>query len=180
MDYKRLGSRVFLGNSGNAVMSYKEKIGTVHTGLEPIGVYYRPSGSATYNDIEQLYKVVIKISPASEKEGKVYVTNVGFHQQRYYTDSTLPDDIKIKLAFIGSAPESSKWDSHDDRRIEVGKTGSSTIRQQRLPSGAYTSTYPPAFDKTGWRFGRNYYTVIITETLLWEMKGQTSDSRTES
>ena len=98
-----------------------------------------------------------------EREPKfVYTTNVGYSTLRIYDDQTLPDEIKLKFAFIGaqdkniySRDEAPKWIDH------IG-----ALAYNPMSPGININTEP-----FGWRVSYYFYTLMVEESLLEKMRG---------
>jgi hypothetical protein len=91
---------------------------------------------------------------------------------RHYTNKTLPDPLKSKMAMILGY-----WRNHPELIRELTLDN---LVGFGFATGMcfYRNTYPADFCDIGWRISESYYTVIIDDKLLSTMRGQ-HDTRRE-
>ena len=101
-----------------------------------------------------------------------YTVYVGNGMVRHYTNKTLPDPLKSKMAMILGY-----WRNHPELVRELTLDN---LVGFGFATGMcfYRNTYPAEFCDIGWRISESYYTVIIDDKLLSTMRGQ-HDTRRE-
>jgi len=77
-----------------------------------------------------------------------YTVFVGDKMIRRYTDDTLPDALRGKLAMILASPQT--WrDDHDVQKMDI-----------------YTNTQSPELDEIGWRVSDSYFCLVVSREIL--------------
>ena len=77
-----------------------------------------------------------------------YVVFVGDKSIRRYTDDTLPDALRGKLAMILASPQT--WrDDHEIQKLDV-----------------YTNKQSPELDEIGWRVSDSYFCLVVSREIL--------------
>jgi hypothetical protein len=96
--------------------------------------------------------------PLHREEG-IYTVHVGDNYTRTYTDETLPDSIKMRLAMILASHQ------YVVRDVEL------------LKAELYVNHGPVDLHDIGWQSSDSYFCLVIPKKDLEEMKG---DTRSES
>jgi hypothetical protein len=77
-----------------------------------------------------------------------YVVFVGDNTIRRYTDDTLPDVLRGRLAMILASPQT--WrDDHDVDKLSL-----------------YTNNQSPELDEIGWRVSDSYFIFVVSRKIL--------------
>ena len=77
-----------------------------------------------------------------------YIVFVGDKLIRRYTDDTLPDALRGKLAMILASPQT--WrDDHTVDKISI-----------------YTNSQSPELDEIGWRVSDSYFCLVVSRNIL--------------
>jgi hypothetical protein len=84
---------------------------------------------------------------------------------KFYTTKTLPYPLKVNMAMILACPQHDRLSIVKDSLLETHSEG--TI--------FYTSTYPPEYNDVGWRISKSFYTIIILNDVLKQIRGEISD-----
>ena len=101
-----------------------------------------------------------------------YTIYVGNGLVRHYTNKTLPDPLKSKMAMI-----TAYWINNHPKLIN--DITSDDLVGFGFATGMcfYRNTYPAVFCDVGWRISESYYTVIVDDELLFSMRGQHDTGR---
>jgi hypothetical protein len=84
-------------------------------------------------------------------EGDTYRLCLGKDLYRYYTDDTLPKELRSTLAMINAFPP------NDTPIWEVN------------PTNAYINSQDPKLDTIGWRVSRYLYMVVLSKSMMLEL-----------
>ena len=94
---------------------------------------------------------LIRVPMLRAVEGN-YVVFVGDNIIRRFTDDTLPDVLKSKLAMILASAQNFKHDYEVDRL------------------SIYTNNQSPELDEVGWRVSDSYFCLVISRDILYSLK----------
>lgn len=100
----------------------------------------------THNIVTNTYRVPMWI------DGDEYSLNVGQYETRYYTNETLPSEIKVSLAMINAFP----YSFYEDWMVK-GFT-------------AYVNLQNPELNDIGWRVTPEMYVIVMPSESLREMR----------
>jgi len=89
------------------------------------------------------------------------IAYVGIGHKRLYTPTTLPKQIKRKLALIFTVPQHSAMNNAGDHFI----ANEHVYRNHH---------YPESYDEIGWRVSEHIYTVVLPGWLIDEMRGESN------
>ena len=81
-----------------------------------------------------------------------YTVFVGDNSIRRFTDDTLPDVLKSKLAMILASAQNFKYD-HDVDKLSI-----------------YTNSQSPELDEVGWRVSDSYFCLVLDRETLNSLK----------
>jgi hypothetical protein len=81
-----------------------------------------------------------------------YTVFVGDNTIRRFTDDTLPDALKSKLAMILASVQNFKYD-HDVDKLDI-----------------YTNSQSPELDEVGWRVSDSYFCLVMNRETLNSLK----------
>lgn len=112
---------------------------------------FRPS-PITHSILWGSYRVPLN------RQGDVYIVFVGDNYLRNYSEATLPDFIKQKLAMIYATPN-------------IGIHEDMDINQLKLMINAYQ----PSLDEVGWQASDSWFIVVLTSGELASMKEEVND-----
>ena len=87
-----------------------------------------------------------------------YVVYVGVGFSRRYDESTLPDELKTKMAMILAS----------DAEYCVDE------KLHKLQLYVNTNRHSPALDEIGWRASESYFCLVLTRSTLAAMKGESN------
>lgn len=88
-----------------------------------------------------------------------YILFVADFQRRIFTDDTLPNNLKHKIAMIFASPTTYIW--QDDE----------LFKSWNLLS-IYTNTYQPNLDEIGWRISDTMFVIIMGYEDLMSLKSE--------
>lgn len=78
-----------------------------------------------------------------------YTVFVGDNTVRRYTDETLPDALKTKVAIILNVPFDDYIDDYELDKLSV-----------------YTNKHSPELDEVGWRVSESYFCLVLSRKIL--------------
>lgn len=104
-------------------------------------------------------QVMVPVQVISDEE---YCVCVGDKHYRYYTDETLPSEIKVCLAMIYAFP----------KRTGSYILGWSDYRGNFMSPSAYTNQQAPQLDGIGWHVIDDIYTVILDREVLMRIRDE--------
>jgi hypothetical protein len=91
-----------------------------------------------------------------------YVVFVGDKMIRRYTDGTLPDALRGRLAMILASPQN--WrDDHDVLKLDI-----------------YTNNQSPELDEIGWRVSDSYFCFVVSRDILNSLINGIQDGQDEA
>lgn len=114
-----------------------------------MSVRFNHLSPVTHSTNWSLYRV-----PLHREEG-IYTVYVGDNFTRTYTDETLPDPIKMRLAMILASEQ------YIIRDLEL------------LKSELFVNHGPVEFHDIGWQASDSYFCIVLSLSDLEDMKGDT-------
>jgi hypothetical protein len=78
-----------------------------------------------------------------------YTVFVGDKTIRRYTDDTLPDALKSRLAMILTVPQMGWFHDHDLQKLNI-----------------YVNNHSPELDEIGWRVSDSYFCLVVSREIL--------------
>lgn len=100
----------------------------------------------THNLVTNTYRVPMWV------DGDEYSLNVGRYETRYYTNETLPSEIKVSVAMINAFP----YSPYEDWAVK--------------DFTVYVNTQDSKLNDIGWRVTKQMYVIVMPRDLLNYMR----------
>jgi len=97
------------------------------------------------------------------ERGTEYIVWVGNGIKRYYTQDTLPSELRNILAIISAGKYGEAFTTRPDSNLEFAGTAAAFF----LPPGI-----PPEAAEVGWRASASFYCLVLPEALLASLRGE--------
>jgi hypothetical protein len=120
-------------------------------------MYLSPLTANVEDESQKYYRVPIY------QEGDIHTVFVGDNFVRKFTSDTLPDFLALKLSMIKASAKPELL--IDDTLTEHDNPSFAIMLYSMLPF--------EGFETIGWQLSKRYMVVILTETQLEELKGDT-------
>jgi|SRR6267154_752005 len=102
------------------------------------------------------------------KKGNVFVVWTGDNVVRYFSEETLPNEVRIPLGIIMNSPKAAELNQKEMTDINMAN---GVTQEEIFKSGMFDKVY----EDIGWQYNKYYYVVVLSEEELASVRaGQES------